>query len=66
MENLLTPREVEVLQCFADDRSGKEAAAHLHMAVHTLFNYNDKIKMKLAKGSMPGCVAEGLRRGIIR
>ena len=46
-EEILTPREREVLQCIAQGRPSKEIADELHISIHTVNTHRQRILAKL-------------------
>jgi DNA-binding NarL/FixJ family response regulator len=64
-EPLLTPRQREVLQLFAEGRSAKQVAAILHISTRTAENHKARIMSLLGVTSTSDLVQYALRHGII-
>jgi two-component system, NarL family, response regulator len=65
MDDLLTPREVDVLRLVADGKANKEIAAHLSLTEETVKSHIRNILGKLGANDRTHAVAIGLRRGIL-
>lgn len=65
MNNLLTSRQIEVLQSMADGDSCKETAIKLYIVTGTVKNHRKDIYNKLGAMSAAHAVAIGIREGII-
>jgi DNA-binding NarL/FixJ family response regulator len=63
---LLTPREVEVLQAFAEGRSTREVAEHLFISPKTVRSHVDRTLSKLGVHSKLDAVVLALRHGVLR
>jgi PAS domain S-box-containing protein len=63
--NLLTPREIQVLQLAADGRSGREIAAELVISPATVKTHFEHIYTKLQVSDRASAVAIGLRQRFI-
>ena len=64
-EDLLTPREIEVLAALADGASNKVIARRLGISFHTAKFHVASILAKLDADSRAEAVAEGARRGLV-
>ena len=64
-EDLLTPREIEVLAALADGASNKVIARRLGISFHTAKFHVASILAKLDADSRTEAVAEGARRGLV-
>ena len=64
-DDLLTPREVEVLAALADGASNKVIARRLGISFHTAKFHVASILAKLDADSRTEAVAEGARRGLV-
>ena len=64
-DELLTPREVEVLAALADGASNKVIARRLGISFHTAKFHVASILAKLDADSRAEAVAEGARRGLV-
>ncbi len=62
---LLTPREVEVLQALGEGLSNKQVARRLDISLHTVKFYVEAVFRKLDAHSRAEAVAKGLRRRLI-
>jgi DNA-binding NarL/FixJ family response regulator len=62
---LLTPRQREVLQLFAEGRSAKEVASALHISVRTAENHKARIMSLLAVTTTADLVQCAIRHGLI-
>lgn len=65
MSELLTDREVQVLQLLADGKTIKDASRSLKLAEITLKRYTAEIRSKLEAPTTPNAVATAIRRGLI-
>ena len=65
MDDVLTPREVDVLRLVADGKANKEIAAHLSLTEETVKSHIRNILGKLGANDRTHAVAIGLRRGIL-
>lgn len=63
--DLLTPREVEVLQALGEGLSNKQVARRLDISLHTVKFYVEAVFRKLDAHSRAEAVAKGLRRRLI-
>lgn len=63
---LLTPRELEVLQALADGLSDKEISESLHVGVGTVRNHLVSIFSKLGVNSRLQALVFALRQGIVK
>jgi DNA-binding NarL/FixJ family response regulator len=63
--DLLTPRELEVLELVADGRATKEIAAILGISERTAESHRKRIKAKLHIRETAGLVRYAIRRGLI-
>jgi two-component system nitrate/nitrite response regulator NarL len=61
----LTPRELEVLEAFADGLSDKEIAGRLHVGIGTVRNHIVSIFAKLGVHSRLQALVFALRHGIV-
>jgi DNA-binding NarL/FixJ family response regulator len=64
--DLLTPREREVVQLLAEEKSNKEIAATLRLSVHTVETHRSNIMRKLGTHSLSGLVRYALRNKIVQ
>jgi DNA-binding NarL/FixJ family response regulator len=64
--NLLTPREIEVLQAFAQGRSTREVAQDLVISPKTVQSHVERILTKLEVHSKLDAVVLALRHGVLR
>ena len=62
---LLTPRQREVLQLFAEGRSAKEVASALHISVRTAENHKARIMTLLGVSTTADLVQCAIRHGLI-
>ena len=65
LSELLTPREVEVLQALGEGLSNKQVARRLDISLHTVKFYVEAVFRKLDAHSRAEAVAKGLRRRLI-
>jgi DNA-binding NarL/FixJ family response regulator len=61
----LTPREVEVLQAFAEGRSTREVGSYLYISPKTVRTHVDRILSKLEVHSKLDAVVLALRNGVL-
>src|SRR5262249_12146248 len=64
-EEILTPRESEVLRLLADGLSNREIATQLNISEHTIKFHIGSILGKLGASSRTEAVTRGLRSGLI-
>lgn len=62
---LLTPRELEILDCLSKGLSNKSVARHLGISQHTVKFHLEAVFAKLDATSRAQAVAKGLRTGLI-
>jgi DNA-binding NarL/FixJ family response regulator len=62
---LLTPRQREVLQLFAEGRSAKEVASLLHISIRTAENHKARIMSLLGAATTADLVKCAIRHGLI-
>ena len=62
---LLTPRELEILDCLGEGLSNKAVARRLGISAHTVKFHLEAVFTKLSAGSRAEAVAKALRRGLI-
>ena len=62
---LLTPRELEILDCLGEGLSNKAVARRLGISAHTVKFHLEAVFAKLGANSRADAVARGLRRGLI-
>jgi DNA-binding CsgD family transcriptional regulator len=60
----LTPRETEVLQLLAEEKSTREIAAHLRVSVKTIETHRRGIMKKLNINSVAGLTKYAVREGL--
>jgi DNA-binding NarL/FixJ family response regulator len=65
-EASLTPREIELLECFARGHSYKEAALRLGISYHTVTDHVKAVYRKLAVRTRGEAVFAAVSNGIIR
>jgi DNA-binding NarL/FixJ family response regulator len=65
-DTALTPREIELLECFARGHSYKEAALRLGISYHTVTDHVKSVYRKLAVRSRGEAVFAAIRGGLIR
>ena len=63
---LLTPREREIVQLLAEEKSNKEIAATLGLSVHTVETHRSNIMHKLGTHSMSGLIRYAVRNEIVQ
>jgi DNA-binding NarL/FixJ family response regulator len=63
-KNILTPRETEVLQLLAQEKSTREIAAHLRVSVKTVETHRRGIMKKLNINSVAGLTKYAVREGL--
>lgn len=61
----LTPREMEVLQLIAEEKSSKEIATVLDISVRTVENHRRQIMDKLDVRSIAGLTKYAIKKGIV-
>jgi DNA-binding NarL/FixJ family response regulator len=61
---VLTPRETEVLQLLAEEKSTREIAAHLRVSVKTIETHRRGIMKKLNINSVAGLTKYAVREGL--
>lgn len=61
---VLSPREREVLQLFAEGGSVKQIAAHLHISVKTVEKHRQQVMSKLELRSMADLIKYAIREGL--
>jgi DNA-binding NarL/FixJ family response regulator len=64
-ENILTPRELEVLQLIAEGRSNKQIAGELSISVKTVEKHRQQIMQKLSIHDVAGLTRYAITKGII-
>jgi DNA-binding NarL/FixJ family response regulator len=64
-EEVLSARQVEILQAIADGMSTKQAARHLGITTKTVHNHLNAIYRKLDAQSLTHAVLSAVRMGII-
>jgi DNA-binding CsgD family transcriptional regulator len=64
--DLLTPREREIVQLLAEEKSNKEIAATLGLSVHTVETHRNNIMRKLATHSLSGLIRYAVRNKIVQ
>ncbi len=64
--DLLTPREREVVQLLAEEKSNKEIAVTLRLSVHTVETHRSNVMHKLGTHSLSGLVRYALRNKIVQ
>ena len=64
--DLLTPREREVVQLLAEEKSNKEIAAILRLSVHTVETHRSNIMRKLGTHSLSGLIRYAVRNKIVQ
>lgn len=64
-KNVLTRRELEVLNLMAEGLSNKLIAAQLGISDHTAKFHVENVIKKLGGSNRTGAVAEGIRRGLV-
>jgi DNA-binding NarL/FixJ family response regulator len=62
----LTPREIEVLQAFAEGRSTREVGEHLFISPKTVRSHVDRVLTKLQVHSKLDAVVLALRHGVLQ
>jgi len=62
----LTPREREVVQLLAEEKSNKEIAATLGLSVHTAETHRSNIMRKLGTHSLSGLIRYAVRNKIVQ
>jgi DNA-binding NarL/FixJ family response regulator len=62
---LLTPRELEILECLGEGLSNKAVARRLGISAHTVKFHLEAVFAKLGASSRADAVARGLRGGLI-
>ena len=65
-QEVLTPRETEVLEMLAEGLSNKEIAARLNISDHTAKFHVNSILSKLRAGTRTEAVMRGIRRGLVK
>lgn len=64
-ENILTPRELEVLQLIAEGRSNKQIAGELSISIKTVEKHRQQIMQKLSIHDVAGLTRYAITKGII-
>ena len=64
-DEILTPREIEVLRMIADGLGNKQIAARLEISEHTVKFHIASIFTKLGAGSRTEAVTIGIRKGLL-
>jgi DNA-binding NarL/FixJ family response regulator len=64
-DDLLTPRQREILQLVAESRSSKEVAALLHLSVKTVEAHRSQIMDRLGIHDLAGLVRYAIRIGLV-
>ena len=64
-DNLLTPRQREILQLVAESRSSKEVATLLHLSVKTVEAHRSQIMDRLGIHNLAGLVRYAIRVGLV-
>lgn len=64
--DLLTPREREVVQLLAEEKSNKEIAATLRLSVHTVETHRSNVMRKLGTHSLSGLIRYAVRNNIVQ
>lgn len=63
--DLLTPRECEILQLFAEGKSAKEVAGVLNLSLYTVETHRSNIFQKLGLHSTAELILYAVRKGVI-
>ena len=63
--DVLSPREIEVVQLIADGLTGREAGERLGISESTIETHVEHIRDKLGARSRPHMVAKALSMGLI-
>ncbi len=61
----ISPRELQVLECMAQEMSNQEIAAALHISENTVKTHVSHVFNKLGAADRSGAVLRGWRRGLI-
>ncbi len=64
--NILSEREIEVLQLAADGYCNKEIATQLEISNDTVDTHNRRLSSKLEARNMKHAVAQGFRKKLIK
>lgn len=64
--NELTPREMEILKCFAEGMSYKEIGARLFISPRTVETHRNNIMDKLELTSLAGLIKYAIQNGLIK
>lgn len=64
--NELTPRETEILKCFAEGMSYKEIGARLFISPRTVETHRNNIMDKLELSSLAGLIKYAIQNGLIK
>jgi DNA-binding NarL/FixJ family response regulator len=64
--DFLTPREREIVQLLAEEKSNKQIAATLRLSVHTVETHRSNIMRKLGTHSLSGLIRYALRNKIVQ
>ena len=62
---ILTPRQREVLQLFAEGRSAKEVASRLHISVRTAENHKARIMALIGASTTADLIQFAIRHGLV-
>jgi two-component system, NarL family, response regulator NreC len=62
---LLTPRERELLQLFAEGKSNKDVANMLNLSVYTVETHRGNLMEKLGLHTVPELILYAVRKGVI-
>jgi DNA-binding NarL/FixJ family response regulator len=64
-EEILTPREMEILQLLAEGHPNREIASMLYISVKTVENHKENIKKKLGVTDQAGLMKYAIMKGLV-
>ena len=63
--NIISPRELEVLQLIAHEFTSKEIAARLYISTHTALSHRKNLMTRLSVRNTAGLVRRGFEMGLL-
>ena len=64
--NRLTPREIDVLRCMAEERTIAETALSLYIGRETVISHRRNIMRKLEAKNAIGVIVKAFRGGVLK
>lgn len=66
MENLLTKREMEILEQILQNKTNQEIADLFHLSIHTIKAHNSEIYRKLNAKNKLDAILTAIRKGYLK